>query len=279
MILSLRLVMIAALACLLCSCAAKGSAKSISEPVKIIASKTVTKSGSKKSPATSSVSNYDSASTSRTVYEDKDVHLWKPCSIDEAEKLGVSSKDSDLLESAACYASLFESKSIDKTKYAEAGQKVIKAYLDKNSKSGVGHYLYAYLVGKHAQLSPLSGLDLVPVLEQEALLSEKLSPEVDFGGPARMLGELYLEAPSPPFSVGDLGKSLDYFKKAVKIAPGFYLNHLGYGAALLEDGEKDNACVQYGTALSNKSFNKKSLENDTYHKLVGACKKASAAEK
>ncbi len=279
MILSLRIVMIAVLSCFLCSCAVKGAAKPISEPTDKVAPETVAKSGSKKRPAKSSVSSSNSAVTPRTIYEDKDVHLWKPCSIGEAEKLGASTKDSNLLECAACYASLFESKSIDETKYAEAGQKAIKAYLDKNSKSGVGHYLYAYLVGKHAQLSPLSGLDLVPVLEQEALLSEKLSPEVDFGGPDRMLGELYLEAPSPPFSVGDLGKSLDHFEKAVKIAPDFYLNHLGYGAALLEDGEKDKACVQYDTALSNKSFNKKSLKNDTYHKLVDACKRPSAAEK
>ncbi|WP_031482151.1 hypothetical protein [Maridesulfovibrio frigidus] len=213
------------------------------------------------------------------VYKDKEVSLWKSCTIKDAESLGASAKDADLLESISCYASLFESGTVDKTKYAEAGQKVAKAYLTKNPKSGVGHYLYAYLVGKHAELSPLSGLDLVPVLEQEALLAVKLSPEVDFAGPDRMLGELYLDAPGAPLSVGSLSKSLKHFEAAVKVAPDFYLNHLGYGAALLEDDDKKNACIQFSTALKSKSFNNKSLENDTYKKLIGACQKAPAPKK
>ncbi|SDL40177.1 hypothetical protein SAMN05660337_2924 [Maridesulfovibrio ferrireducens] len=246
MILSLRIVMIAVLGCFLCSCAAQTGT---------------------------------TAAVPTVEYKTKDVSLWKSCTLKQAESLAASSKDADNLESATCYAWLLESGTVTKTDDAIAGRKVIEAYLKKNPKSGVGHYLSAFLAGKEAQLSPLRGLDLVPVLEQEALLAEKLSPEVDFGGPDRMLGELYLEAPSPPLSVGNLSKSLVHFEKAVKISPDFYLNHLGYGAALLEDGEKAKACVQFSQALKSKSFDKKSLKINTYEKLVGACQKAPAAKK
>ena len=244
---SFRLVLLTLLGCCISSCAVKQT----------------TQPGAKPSTAP------------RAVYADKKIRLWQPCSINDAESLAKSKKEKDLLESAACYASLFESKTIDDSKYAEAGQKAIRTYLEKNPKSGVGHYLYAYLVGKQAQLSPLNGLDLVHVLEQEALLALSLSPEVDSAGPDRMLGELYCQAPSAPFSLGSIEKSLKYFEEAVKIAPDYYLNHLGYGAALLEDDERSKACAQYDTALKSKSFKKESLKDDFYQKLIAACKQAS----
>ena len=247
MIVSFRLVLLALLGCFIGSCAMKQT----------------TQSGAKPSTAP------------RAVYADQEIRLWQPCSINDAESLGKSNKDKDLLESAACYASLFESKTVDDSKYAEAGQKAITTYLEKHPKSGVGHYLYAYLIGKQAQFSPLNGLDLVPVLEQEALLALSLSPEVDSAGPDRMLGELYFKAPSAPFSLGSIEKSLKYFEEAVKIAPDFYLNHLGYGAALLEDDEKPKACTQYDTALKSKSFNKESLKDDFYHRLISVCRQVS----
>ena len=253
MIIFFRLVLITLLGCLMGSCAVKETTQ----------------------PTAESMAKTRTGTAPRVVAEDREVFLWQPCSLNSAESLGKSNKDKDLLESAACYASLFESKTIDDSKYAEAGQKVIKTYLEKNPKSGIGHYLYAYLVGKQAQFSPLNGLDLVHVLEQEALLALSLSPEVDSAGPDRMLGELYLKAPSAPFSLGSIDKSLKYFEEAVKIAPDFYLNHLGYGAALLEDDERSKACAQYDTALKCKSFNKESLKDDFYQKLIGACKKVS----
>ncbi len=266
MILSFRLVLIPLLGCFMVSCAVKETTQPAAEPV----AKSLSKIAAK--PA------FIPRTAPRAGYEDKEVRLWRPCSINAAQSLGKSDKNLDLLESAACYASLFESKTIDDSKYAEAGQKVIKTYLEKNPKSGIGHYLYAYLIGKHAQLSPLNGLDLISVLEQEALLALSLSPEIDSAGPARMLGELYLKAPSPPISLGSIAKSLQYYEEAVKTAPDFYLNHLGYGAALLEDDEKSEACAQYDTALKSKSFNQESLKDEICHKLINACEEAPVAK-
>jgi tetratricopeptide (TPR) repeat protein len=262
-----RLVLLALVVCLASSCAVKETTGPAAEPVV------------KAIPKTAAEPALTSATAPRAVDEEKEVRLWQPCSLRDAESLAKSSEDTDLLQSAACYAALFENKTIDDSRHAEAGRKVIVTYLEKNPGSGIGHYLHAYLVGKQAQFSPLNGLDLVPVLEQEALLALRLSPEVDSAGPDRMLGELYLQAPSAPVSLGSITKSLKFFAEAVKIAPDFYLNHLGYGAALLEDDEKSEACVQYTTALKSKNFNKESLKEDFYHKLVSACEEAPVAKK
>lgn len=212
-------------------------------------------------------------------YDAGDVVLWKPCSRTQAEIMAGSSKDKDLLQSAACSAWLLESGGVKSADYAKTSQLVIKKYLSKNTQSGLGHYLLAYLVAKEAQLAPMRGLDLVRVMEQEALRASKLSPEVDFGGPDRMLGELYLKAPSAPISIGDLDKSLEYYGKAVKVAPDFAMNRLGLANAMLEDDDVAKACAQYSAALKSKKFDEKILKNDTCAKLVKACKKACTAEK
>ncbi|WP_320170610.1 hypothetical protein [Maridesulfovibrio sp.] len=199
------------------------------------------------------------------------VVLWKPCSRAQAEVLATGKNDSDILQSAACSAWLLESGTVKSADYAKQSQAVLRQFLQKKPDSGLGHYLLAYLVAKEAQLAPVKGLDLVPVMEQEALLASKLAPEVDFGGPDRMLGELYLKAPSAPISVGSLDKALEYYEKAVKVAPDFAMNRLGLATALLEDDEQEKACAEYKTAISSKSYHEKLLKVDACEKLVKAC--------
>lgn len=212
-------------------------------------------------------------------YDAGGVALWKPCTKSQADSLAAGGKDGNVLQSAACSAWLLESGTVKSADYAAQSQDLLNRYLKNNPDSGLGHYLLAYLVAKEAQLAPLKGLELVPVLEKEALLASRLAPEVDYGGPARMLGALYLKAPSHPISVGDLGKSLEYYEKAVKEAPDFALNHLGLAAALLEDDEAGKACIQLETARKSKSFNAELLNDAAGDKLVKACKKTCRDEK
>lgn len=211
-------------------------------------------------------------------YETGGVVLWKPCSKAQAEGLFKSSKDKDILQGAACSAWLLESGTIKTADYAEFSQDNLKKYLAKNSQSGLGHYLLAYLIAKEAQFVPMKGLDLVGRMEQEALAASRLSPEVDHGGPDRFLGELYLKAPSAPISIGDMDNALEHYEKAVKIAPDFAMNRLGLATALLEDDEVEKACVHYGKALQSKCFDAKLLKVDSCKKLVKACTGKKTAE-
>ena len=204
-------------------------------------------------------------------YDADGVMLWKPCSRAQAEVLSGSAKDKDILQGAACAAWLLESGAVCSADYAKSSQVQLKKFLHKNSQSGLGHYLLAYLIAKEAQLAPLKGIDLVPLMEQEALAASKILPEVDHGGPDRFLGELYLKAPSAPISIGDMDKSLEHYERAVKVAPDFALNRLGLASALLEDDEAKKACVQYEKALKTKSFSEKLLKADLFKHLTKAC--------
>lgn len=204
-------------------------------------------------------------------YESDGVVLWKPCSRAQAEILSSGAGSNDILQSAACSAWLLESGMVKSSGFAKDSQAPLQKFLQKNPKSGLGHYLLAYLVAKEAQLAPLRGLDLVPVMEQEALRASSLDPQVDFGGPDRMLGNLYLQAPSPPVSVGDIDKALEHYEKAVATAPDFAMNRLGLATALLEDDETEEACAQYEKALKSKKFHEKLLKTEAVASLVKAC--------
>ena len=57
-----------------------------------------------------------------------------------------------------------------------------------------------------------------------------------------MLGELYLRAPSYPISVGNRGKSLSHYRRAVSLDPDFVENRLGLAEALAESHRSAEAC-------------------------------------
>ncbi|WP_419778909.1 tetratricopeptide repeat protein [Maridesulfovibrio sp.] len=211
-------------------------------------------------------------------YDADGVILWKSCSPAQAEVLSGSVKDKDILQGAACSSWLLESGVVCSADYAKSSQVRLKKFLDKNPQSGLGHYLLAYLIAKEAQLAPMKGIDLVPLMEQEALKASRFSPELDRGGPDRFLGELYLKAPSAPISIGDMDKSLEHYEKAVEVASDFALNRLGLASALLEDDETEEACVQYGKAQSADGFSDKLLKVDFYKKLAKACAGKKAGE-
>ena len=75
-------------------------------------------------------------------------------------------------------------------------------------------------------------------LESEMKQAVALSPNIDDGGPLRLLGALYLKAPAWPKGIGDLDKALELLKKAVKEHPDHPLNHLFYAQALWAEGDE-----------------------------------------
>ncbi len=130
-----------------------------------------------------------------------------------------------------------------KAKDAARGRAVAQFAVQARPRDGAAHYLLAYLTGLAAEANPWNGLDLVPVIEQEALQASQLDPGVDYAGPDRALGELYLRAPGPPLSVGDSEKALRHFRRAVELAPGHAANRLGLAQALMAEEEPREACT------------------------------------
>ena len=105
-----------------------------------------------------------------------------------------------------------------------------------NSDGAVHYYLAANLglaVREHITLA----VGNLGRLESEMKQALALSPDIDDGGPLRLLGALYLKAPAWPNGIGDRDKALELLEKAVKEHPRHPLNHLFYAQALWEEGD------------------------------------------
>ena len=208
--------------------------------------------------------------------------LGKPCSRSEALGFALKSKQSPsaALEAAACYAFLAgqESNGTKRLADAQEGRKMAEAASKAFPEDATAHYLVAYLTGLEAENDRARGLELVPVIEREALTAAHLNPSIDNGGPDRMLGELYLRAPSFPMSVGDLEKAIAHFKKAVRLAPNYLPNRLGLAEALTEDEESSEACQEIERIFVQLSPKEEMMEEwkrslKLLHKMCGMCER------
>jgi tetratricopeptide (TPR) repeat protein len=174
--------------------------------------------------------------------------LWSPCTRNQALVWGRKSKQDPgaALQAARCYAVLARNEKNKSLRLENAvnGRKTAEAAVVRDPKNGTAHYLAAYLAGLEAENQPLKGLTLVPLIERGAIEASRLNPRLDHGGPDRMLGELYLRAPDPPVSIGDLEKAIDHYQRAVMQDPNFVENRLGLAEAYLEDEEPGQACDQ-----------------------------------
>ncbi len=115
------------------------------------------------------------------------------------------------------------------------------------------HYYLAANLGLAVREHITLAMENLGRLENEMKRAVALSPDIDHGGPLRLLGALYLKAPAWPNGIGDLDKSLELLEKAVKEHPGHPLNHLFYAQALWNEGaEADLIRVKTEFALGEK---------------------------
>jgi hypothetical protein len=169
--------------------------------------------------------------------------LWQPCSRQQAKEWAAAETGSVLaLKAASCYAVLAQAKGNQKSLAdVREGVNLAAAAAEHSPENGMAHYLYAVLVGLQAEREPLKGLAMVPIIEREAKAAASLSPGIDLGGPDRVLGDLYLQAPGIPVSIGDPARAARHYQMAVEIAP-VAENRLGLVAALLKEEETTAAC-------------------------------------
>lgn len=180
--------------------------------------------------------------------------LWSPCTRAQALMWEQEAKQQPdaAFQAARCYAVLARNGKTRAMRLENAakGRTWAETAISKAPEDGTAHYLAAYLAGLEAENDTLRGLALVPVIERGALVAARLNPELDHGGPDRMLGELYLRAPGPPVSIGDLEKALVHYKRAIVQDPDFFENRLGLAEAYLEDEEPGPACDQLRKVLT-----------------------------
>ena len=103
---------------------------------------------------------------------------------------------------------------------------------------GAVHYYLATNLGLAVREHIVLAMENLGRLETEMKRALALSPDIDDGGPLRILGMLYLKAPAWPNGIGDPDKALELLEKAVKEYPGHPLNHLFYAQALMNEDNK-----------------------------------------
>ena len=105
----------------------------------------------------------------------------------------------------------------------------------------------AYLavnLGIAIQKHPVLALKNLGRLESSLEKALELSPDVNFGGPYRVLGMLYLMAPPWPQGIGDGDRALELLKEATERFPEYPKNHIFYAQAIWEvEGEDGKAEV------------------------------------
>ncbi|MGR8998110.1 MAG: sterol transporter outer membrane protein BstC [Gammaproteobacteria bacterium] len=102
---------------------------------------------------------------------------------------------------------------------------------------GAVHYYLAVNLGLAVREHIALAMENLNRLEHELKQALVLSPDIDGGGPMRVLGMLYLKAPAWPNGIGDRDKALELLEKAVKEYPGHPLNHLFYAQALWDEDD------------------------------------------
>lgn len=165
----------------------------------------------------------------------------------------VESNANAALNSAYCFTKLIELETNSSQRLADAkqGLKIAKSLAEQNQSNAVPQYLVALHTGYVAENDVLHGLSLVTEIELAAKNAAAIDPAIDSAGPERVLGELYLQAPGPPVSIGDADAATSHFKRAAALAPLSIDNQLGLVEALIADDELDAACLATHT-LFNK---------------------------
>jgi hypothetical protein len=135
---------------------------------------------------------------------------------------------------------------------------------------GAVHYYLAANLGLAVRGHLTLAMDNLTRLEAEMKKALALSPDIDDGGPMRLLGTLYIKAPAWPNGIGDRDKGLDLLEQAVKKHPEHPLNHLFYAQAILaidDEGAAGRAKAQFALgekllAQGNWGYSKASWANE-----------------
>ena len=102
---------------------------------------------------------------------------------------------------------------------------------------GAVHYYLATNLGLAVKDTILLAMKNLDRLKAELELAEKLAPDVDGGGPGRVLALLYLKVPSWPKGFGDSDLAVEMLRKAVAAHPEHPQNALFLASALWDTQE------------------------------------------
>ncbi|HZE97572.1 MAG TPA: hypothetical protein VE981_11140 [Planctomycetota bacterium] len=151
--------------------------------------------------------------------------------------------------------------------HREAGKIAATRALSIDPQSGPAHYWNGILL-----LYSSDGEQSYAVLKQsvkELEIADRLSPDYDGAGPARMLGRIYQQTPGWPL-LGSNPKAIEYLERARKSAPDNLRNGLWLGLSYETVGKTKPAREQLTFVLASKPH--------AGHELEEAALKKEAAD-
>jgi hypothetical protein len=133
----------------------------------------------------------------------------------------------------------FQDKSDHRVELCEQGYEAARR-VSRGPDDAEAAYLQAVNLGLYVQAKGLTAVGRLSELVKLLKVAGQ-QPQIDDGGPLRVLGLLYVKAPAWPVGPGDLDLGLDLLKKASESYPEHPLNRLFYAEALIADGQKGQA--------------------------------------
>lgn len=147
---------------------------------------------------------------------------------------------------------------------AERGIRVCRAAIQLAPSNAAANLYLAMNLGQLARTKSLGALKLVREMEALFLKAKTFDERLDFGGPDRCLGLLYLEAPGWPASVGNRKKALLHLRRAVELSPNYPGNRLELIAALIQLRQLSEAGRELSTLRSLWSSAQSDLQGSAW---------------
>lgn len=158
------------------------------------------------------------------------------CALSTLRSASRVSAQSGLLGSRICL--LLATRGRDQVKReslaAEGVRFAEQAVRNGGDSNGEVHYYLAANLGFVVRDQITLAMENLPRLRGETQRAFLLSPDVDDGGPLRLLGMLYLKAPPWPAGFGDGDKALELLREAAGKHPRHPLNRLFFAQAIRE---------------------------------------------
>ena len=110
-------------------------------------------------------------------------------------------------------------------------------------------YWLAAALGLQAREKIATAHDALPKMVELLQRAKKGDPDLDGGGPSRLLALIYLRAPAWPLGPGDPESGLTEITELVKRVPNDPRNQLALGEALKKRNQPEASATAYETAL------------------------------
>lgn len=177
----------------------------------------------------------------------------------------------DFASRAARFAIWLSYHAEDKKTVTEFANKAI-AYankavmLDKNRAEA--YYYRASATGLFAQQHKVQSKDAMKMIRNDALKAVSIEPDLDRGGPHRLLGALYLRAPGPPAGIGSIRRALQHLQEAYRLFPQDPENLLFLAEAYIELDQKNQAKGLLEQVLSSTAIGSDLMDRQEFGQRV-----------